>query len=355
MADLKTRFRGADGIPAPHLWADITSREPRGVPSEPGPARKILVAAFAMVIVAAAIAFAIRAIGGGSSRPASETSPQPIAPKANGLIYFQVSGGKDGSPTDAIQPDGSGRQEVFGPDKYILHVAWSPDGTQIAYVGIVQYGKDSPDGQAHFGIFVANADGSGARQLTEGVNEGWPSWSPDGTQIAFSSTRTDPTVRECISGGHASCPTDIYVMNADGSNITRLTDDPAPEYAPAWSPDGSRIAFVRTVGDTNVIEVMEADGKGVAPIASGTIAGAGEHPFSWSPEGSQIVFASRVPGSWEMRVVKADGTGEHMIFTEDGVVSTDPIWSPDGSLIAFSSTPTRPDADQTQMSAAICP
>jgi TolB protein len=340
MADLKTRFRGADWIPAPHLWEEITNREPNSGPSEPGPARRILVAAFAMVIAVGAITFAVRAIGYRGERPSSQTSPGPAAPKTNGLIYFQRGGGEGGTWTDAIEPDGSSRETVFGRGMYISHIAWSPDGTRIAYVGIVQYGNQSPERQTQFGIFVSNPDGSGAQQLTDGVNEGWPSWSPDGARIAFSSTRGDPAERECAPGGQSSCPTDIYLVNADGSAITRLTDDPSPDYAPAWSPDGARIAFVRTTGDTNEIDAINVDGTGVTRVASGTIAGAGgvEHPFSWSPDGSQIVFTSVAEANWEIHVVNADGTRERKIFGADHVVSEDPIWSPDGTEIAFSST-----------------
>jgi Tol biopolymer transport system component len=340
MADLKTRFRGADWIPAPHLWEEITNRVPTGAPSEPGPVRRILVAVFALAVATAAVTFAVRAIGDGGSRPASEEPIPSIEPKANGLIYYQLGGGDGGTWTEAIKPDGSGRTTIFGRDRYVSHIAWSPDGTKIAYVGIVQYGSQSSDGQVHFGIFVANPDGTGATPLTDGVNEGWPSWSPDGTQIAFSSSRADPTARECASGTQSSCATDIYLMNVDGSAIRRLTDDPAPEYAPAWSPDGSKIAFVRTNGDTNQIDVMNPDGTGITRVASGTIAGLGgvEHPFSWSPDGSQIVFMNVVGANSEIHIVNADGTGDRTIFGADGVVSEDPIWSPDGTEIAFSST-----------------
>ncbi len=338
MTDLKTRFRGADRIPAPHLWEEITSREPSSGHSEPGAARRILIAAFAMVIAVAAVTFAIRAIGGGRSQPASETSPPPIEPKANGLIYFQ-GGGEGGTWTDAIQPDGSERRTIFGRDDgYYDNVSWSPDGAKIAYVGIVQYGNQSPDGQTHFGIFVANPDGSGAQPLTDGVNEGWPSWSPDGTRIAFSSTRADPSVGNCIPGADLLCPTDIYVMNADGTGITRVTDDPAPEYAPAWSPGGTQIAFGRSEGAAHglAIDVVNADGTGLRQLVTGT--GGNQRPFTWSPDGTRIAFVAVGTSSWDIDVVNSDGTDARAIFSREGVWSEGPAWSPDGAQIAFSST-----------------
>lgn len=332
-------LRVLDRLHMPASVKERVGRTPRPLPPDHERARRVLAGAVAFAIFVVAGVFAWQAFRPGSEQPPA-AAPQSVQPKTNGLIYFQLGGGEGGASTEAIRSDGSGRTTIFGTGRYVSDIAWSPDGTKIAYAGIVQFANQSDDGQVHFGIFVANPDGSGAQPLTDGTNEGWPSWSPDGAQIAFSSSRADPNVRECGSGAQSSCPTDIYVMSADGSAVTRLTDSPAAEYASEWSPDGTSIAFVRTAGDTNEIAVMKPDGTGVTRLASGTIAGAGgvEHPFSWSPDGAQIAFTSVATGNWAIEVVNADGTGERKIFGADGVVSEDPIWSPDGSEIAFSST-----------------
>ncbi|HEV8564243.1 MAG TPA: hypothetical protein VGR41_04975 [Actinomycetota bacterium] len=143
-------------------------------------------------------------------------------------------------------------------------------------------------------------------------------------------------MKDCIAGGDYFCPTDIYVMNSNGTDVTRLTEDPVPEYAVAWSPDGGRIALVRTEGDTNEIDVMNADGTNRIPIVSGT--GGNQRPFTWSPDGTQIAFVAVGPESWDIRVIGADGSDNQKIFGQDGVWSEGPVWSPDGTQIAFSST-----------------
>jgi YVTN family beta-propeller protein len=333
MTDLRTAFSTVDRIESPDVWPEVERRGPRpSTDPRPSGLRRVSIAILALVVGVAGVAFAVRAFSGSThSRPAVTPS---IVPRANGLISFQ-GGGEGGTWTDAIQPDGSGRDTLIGRGIYVAQIAWSPDGTKIAYVGSV-WADQSPDGKTHFGIFTANPDGSDARQLTDGGNDGWPTWSPDGGRIAFSSTRADPTAQDCIAGGDPICPTDIYVMNVDGGEVTRLTDDPAPEYAPAWSPDGGRIALVRTQGHANEIDVMNADGSNRISIVSGT--GGNQRPFTWSPDGTQIAFVDLGQQSWDIHVVGADGSGDQKIFGENGVWSQGPIWSPDGTQIAFSST-----------------
>jgi TolB protein len=139
---------------------------------------------------------------------------------------------------------------------------WSPDGTKIAFV-------DSR------GIEVINADGTGATNIAEG---GDPDWSPDGTRIVFARSRPgDPAA-------------DLYVMNPDGSNQVRLTfgSGPTPDLTyryPSWSPDGTKIAFARadlSTGGPYDIYTMNADGSNVARLT--TTSGRDTFP-DWSPDG----------------------------------------------------------------------
>jgi Tol biopolymer transport system component len=329
MPDLRTRFRGADRIPAPDLWDEIERREPRPTPQGLTVPRRVATAALALVLAAAATTFAVRALNGGRT-PAPVSSP--IVSKANGVIYFQVGGGDSETWIDAIRPDGTDLHQVFPPEPvHYDEIAWSPDGSRIAY------GDNLVD---HFGIYTANPDGSDTHQLTSRANDGWPSWSPDGTKIAFSGSGDSPDAKPCGSGAEAMCAADIYVMNADGTGVSRLTDDPAPEYSPAWSPDGTKIAFVRSDGNgAQDLYVMNADGTGATRLAAG--AGTLPHP-TWSPDGTKIAFTGFDGTEFGIFVTNADGTGLHELFSKPGWVSEYPVWSPDGTEIAFTKWGAQP-------------
>lgn len=176
-------------------------------------------------------------------------------------------------------------------------------------------------------IFVMNADGSGQTRLTHAPgNDPDPiNWSPDGSRIAFVSTRD----------GHS----EIYVINVDGSGQANLTNAPGSDFSQTWSPDGSRIAFVSDRDGDYEIYVMNADGSGQTNITSAP--GLDIAP-KWSPDGSRIVFESDRNGISEIYVMNADGSGQKNLTTAlsdgsnaPGETDADPTWSPDSSRIAF--------------------
>src|SRR6266516_5262507 len=109
-----------------------------------------------------------------------------------------------------------------------------------------------------FDILLMNGDGSGVVNLTDSLAyDDWPAWSPDGSKIAFQSDRY----------ANAQQPLDIFVMNADGTTVVRLTTDTTQEGEPAWSPDGSKIVFVSNRDSVVHIFVMDsADGSGVTQL-----------------------------------------------------------------------------------------
>jgi dipeptidyl aminopeptidase/acylaminoacyl peptidase len=330
---LSDRFEALDATRSPDLWRSIENREP-GPPPPVGPGgRRAAAAVLALAVAAGAIALAARAFMGMEAREPGATAS--LQPKANGVIWFRVGGGDGPSFVYEVRPDGSGQRLVFDsqPPRF-SQIAWSPDGTRIAFVDPVVGRR---------GIYISNPDGSDAQRLTTGPNDGWPSWSPDGARIAFSSTRDDSSIQACEPGADFRCPTDIYSVEADGSQVTRLTSDPAPEYRPAWSADGSQIAFVKALNGTGTaIDVMGADGTGVRQVSSAE--GGSDFSPSWSPDGKEIVFAAIRNEDWGIWVVNADGTDEHRILGGVGAWhAEDPVWSPDGTLIAFVGNPSTPD------------
>jgi Tol biopolymer transport system component len=192
-------------------------------------------------------------------------------------------------------------------------------------------GPWSPDGQriafTRFGltasdIWVMNADGSNQVNLTDTpqIDEGFPAWSPDGQRLACT-TRRDGN-------------NEIYVMNADGSDPVRLTDNPADDFAPTWSPDGSRIAFASDRDNSPGvcdIYLMNADGSAVTRL---TAEAGSTYTPAWSPDGTRIAFRSDRDGSSDVYVINMDGTGLQDL-TNDPAFDWAPSWSPEGSQIAF--------------------
>lgn len=226
----------------------------------------------------------------------------------------------------SMNADGSGVVRLTNDPATDFEPAWSPDGTKIAFVG---YRAGRPD------IYTMNADGSGVRMLSD--TSFYPAWSYDGARIAGSrGTRVcipraprcgianlrilvmnaDGSGRVVFTNGTA--PTwspdgriafangDLYVMNADGSGLTSLTNDAGFDGWPAWSPDGTRIAFVSNRGGAYDLYVMKADGTGVTQLTHDQ---ATEGRPTWSPDGTRIAFASDKDGDSEIYVMNADGTG----------------------------------------------
>ena len=195
---------------------------------------------------------------------------------------------------------------------------WSPDGSLIAFGSNRDTGP--PYNPYNMDIYVMNADGSNVRRIVEDPEyDVGPQWSPDGRKILF------------MTGRNGNF--DVYEMNADGTGQRNLTADyDKSDGAPAWSIDGQGIAFSRRIEGKEQLFVMDSDGGNVKRVTHNS---ANHGLPGWSPDGSKLVFQTDVDGNWEIYTISVDG--ELAQLTDDAADDLSPDWSPDGNKIAFSS------------------
>jgi Tol biopolymer transport system component len=268
----------------------------------------------------------------GSGRRRLTQSPQndgdPVwSPDGRRLAFVRIRGGR--ADIYVVSADGSGLRRLahaiaFTPmggapsSGFGANPAWSPDGRKIAFMS----NRDGTDD-----LFVVSADGSGLRNLTRSQGHdrariwkgrehkriSWfstdgPMWSPDGQKIVFRSERDRPSELERAACRPRCEREEIYVIDADGSGLRRLTHNWRFDAAPVWSPDGRKILFVRRRHPD--VYVMNADGSGQRNLTGSVTYPLASHQApTWSPDGRKILFVSNRGGNGEVYVMNADGSG----------------------------------------------
>lgn len=278
-----------------------------------------------------------------------------------------------------VQANGSAPVNLSNSSTSEGDPAWSPDGFQIVFTRQFP-GTGSATGE----IMTMNADGANPTNLTNDPSDDlWPAWQAlprvppivkgppkftRGSDIVFSSNRVTPANPEgdfeiftltlnVLSGETLTQVTfnavddlapawspdgariafernaNIHVMNADGSGQVNLTSNPVSVHGPRWSPDGSRIVYYGAVTATNTdLFTMDANGSNQAPLTN--TPNTTEYRPDWSPDGSQIVFVNTVLGATAISVMNVDGSNRRTLI-DLPLIEDNPQWSPDGQRIAF--------------------
>lgn len=244
------------------------------------------------------------------------------SPDGSKLAFTRGDGGDHNSDIFVMNGDGTGTTRITnGPLENVIP-GWSPDATQLTFTsGDCSGAGLAPD------VYVMDATGANRRRLTNNlVVDGFSDWSPGGSTIAF------------VRGSSGNCDTaeeqaDIFAMNPDGSNQRVLANNSDGESRPAYSPDGSKIAYFRGSASSNLstaLFVMNADGTAQTKISPNLDIGDNGKP-TWSPDGTKIAFAASLFGQFnqsgpsQIFVINADGTGLAQIT--DGILTrSDPTW-----------------------------
>jgi Tol biopolymer transport system component len=245
-----------------------------------------------------------------------ESDSNPVFSPLGDRIAFIREGpdGRDGNRLMSVNVDGSGLTALTSLEAGISSFAWSPDGTAFL-VGTVDTTAFDP-------IDVVKSDGSGSRRLDTGVSVLQALWRPDGRQIAVSSS-DDRT----------------YIAGADGTNLRRL---PGVNGASdlTWSPDGTRLGVLSSDGnDIYQVTIADIDEDGALAELRQPTAIIGAYDLLWSPDGKHLVVGDDGLGGNRISIIDIaeDGamTDHRRLDLDAWVPDSGPVWSPDGSQLAF--------------------
>ena len=306
MSDLKELFDMVTNKTEPDIdaWREQEQRQRKR-----GNGRRAAAFTAAAVIAAGAIVAAVLAQGSGQGQPMQSSTP-PVVSTGASLIAIDVATGNQTKVLSNVA--------AFRP-------AISPDGTQIAFDRTVE-------GKAQ--LFIANVDGSGARQLTGlkgqpgcGCGAFDPAWSPDGTRLAYSGTN---------GFGNRG----IYVLTIETGETRLLTHEIGDsfEVTPSWAPAGDRIAYAgggwqEDPSGSGQIYAIPAQGERPPFLLLADRPGAIDP--SWDSTGTSVVYTANVKGGTSLFTSSTDGPGNRAVRLTDATDDNSPAWSPDGTQVAF--------------------
>ncbi len=224
----------------------------------------------------------------------------------------------------SVSIDGGTSQLLVTECRNLGYPSWSHDDSRIVFTMNRTDSSDISD------IHIINSDGSHHETLTHRGNNSYPAWSPDGNLIAFSSNR------DGFRG--------IYLMKPDGSELRLLTGKNGSFSCPQWSPDGQRLVYVSCSYEGSQIFTMGIDGKNQRQLTNTVCPGWWDTGFSregndspvWSPDGSQIAYVSWQNDNPDIYIMNSDGSNQRQLTYSD-MRDEHPCWSPFGDYIVFTS------------------